>query len=47
MKCEVMKRKDEPKREKLSPRPPLVFINVPGLVAWLADSTALYKKKIK
>lgn len=42
MKCDVMKRKDEPKREKERPTPPLVLMRVPGLVAKLAVQTAVY-----
>ena len=33
VKCEVMKRKEDPNSVKHSPTPPLVFIIVPGLVA--------------
>ena len=40
VRCDVMKMKEDPKRVKLSPRPPLVLIMVTGLVAWPADSTA-------
>ena len=43
MKCDVMKRKDEPNRVKERPTAPLVLMRVPGLVAKLAVHTAVYK----
>ena len=42
MKCDVMKRKDEPKRVKERPTAPLVLMRVPGLVAKLEVQTAVY-----
>ena len=42
MKCDVMNRKDEPKRVKERPTPPLVLMRVPGLVAKLAVQTTAY-----
>ena len=47
VKCDVMKRKDEPKRVKERPTAPLVLIRVPGLVAKLAVHTAITTQKYK
>lgn len=40
VKCEVMKRKDEPKRVKEMPTAPLVLMMVTGLVANVAEVVA-------
>ena len=41
MKCDVIKRKEEPNRVKERPTAPLVLIRVPGRVAKLAVHTAV------
>ena len=46
MKCDVIKRKEEPKRVKERPTAPLVLMRVPGLVAKLAVHTAVMVRKI-
>lgn len=45
--CEVMKRKEEPKRVKESPTPPLVLMMVTGRVAKLAVQVAKQTKERK
>ena len=40
VKCELINRKDEPKRVKHTPMPPLVRAMLPGLVEKLAFFTA-------
>lgn len=47
VKCDVMKRKDDPNRVKERPTAPLVLMRVPGLVAKLAVHTAVKKETKK
>ena len=44
VKCEVMKRKDEPKRVKEMPTAPLVLMMVTGRVAKVAEVVAAIRK---